>query len=60
MMWDKVFMLPYVKYSDKYMQVCGNSVDPDQTVPIGEFDQGLHCLPFCQYFLDTSKSSETW
>ena len=24
-----------------------------------QFDQGLHCLPFYQYFLDTSKSSQT-
>ena len=23
-----------------------NSVDPDQTAPKKQFDQGLHCLPF--------------
>ena len=27
-----------------------NSVDPDQTALKEQFDQDLHCLPFCQYF----------
>ena len=31
-------------------QVLVNSVDPDQTALKEEFDQGLHCLTFCQHF----------
>ena len=26
-----------------------NSVDPDQTAPKEQSDQGLHCLPYMQY-----------
>ena len=32
------------KFSDR--QVCANSVDPDQTAPEEQSDQGLHCLLF--------------
>ena len=28
-------------------------VDQDQTVPKEQSDQGLHCLPFLQKYLDT-------
>ena len=31
-----------------------NSVDPDQTPRSAASDQGLHCLPFTQHYLDTS------
>ena len=37
------------KYLDR--QACANSVDPDQTAPKEQFDQGLHCLPFSLHFL---------
>ena len=40
----------YSKYKSRGAQA--NSVDPDQTAPMEQFDQGLHCLPFSQYFLD--------
>ena len=40
------------KHSNK--EGWANSVGPDQTAPKGavkeQFDQGLHCLPFYQYF----------
>ena len=36
------------KHSDK--KGWANSVDPDQTALKEQFDQGLHCLPFYQYF----------
>ena len=37
--------------SDK--KTYANSADPDQTAPSGaveQSDQGLHCLPFTEYF----------
>ena len=37
---------PYFKYLDR--QTWANSLDADQTT----FDQGLHCLPFIQQFVD--------
>ena len=33
--------------------VLANSVDPDQTAPEEQSDQGLHCLLFCQHLLGT-------
>ena len=33
-------------------QVWANSVDPDQTRPVAEVDQGLHRVPFCQHLWD--------
>ena len=39
------------KFSDG--QVWANSVDPDQTAPLGAvWDQGLHGLPFLLHVLD--------
>ena len=42
------------KFSNR--QVWTNSVDPDQTAPLGlllqQSDQGLHSLPFRQWLLD--------
>ena len=40
------------KFSVRY--AWANSVDPDQTAPLGEeqSDQGLHCLPFRLHRLD--------
>ena len=39
------------KFSD--IQVWANSVDPDQTALQEQSDQGLHCLLFHLYLLDT-------
>ena len=36
--------ISYTKVSDK--MAYANSVDPDQTAPQEQSDQGLHCLPF--------------
>ena len=33
-------------------QVRTNSVDPDQTAPSEQSDQGLHCLPFRLHLLE--------
>ena len=33
------------------------SVDPDQTGPEEQSDQGLHCLQFCLHLLGTSQES---
>ena len=41
----------------KYLQRQVNSVDPDQMVQNTPPDQCLHCLPFIQQFLDTSKGT---
>ena len=46
----------YPVYSDK--KVWANSVVPDQTPQIVASDQGLHCLPLIQQFLDKSGGSE--
>ena len=37
-----------MKVSDK--MAYENSADLDQTAPVGESDQGLHCLPFHYVF----------
>ena len=39
-----------LKFSER--QVWANSVDPDQTAPSKQSDQGLHCLPFLLHLLD--------
>ena len=56
------FKILQVKLPDlpKYLdnQPWANSVDPDQMPQIVASDQGLHCLPFIQQFLNTSAGSE--
>ena len=39
-----------MQLSLKMLSGMANSVDPDQTAPVEQSDQGLHCLhmPFCQ------------
>ena len=44
------------KYGDR--QASSNSVDPDQMPQNVASDQGLHCLPLIQHFLDTSTGSK--
>ena len=44
------------KFSDK--QAYANSVDPDQTPQNAASDQGLHCLPPIQQFLEASILAE--
>ena len=38
------------KFSDRC--VCAESVDPAQTPPEEQSDQGLHCLPFPLHLLE--------
>ena len=46
--------LVYHIYANCYeRQAWANSVDPDQMPQNVASDQGLHCLPFIQQFLDT-------
>ena len=44
----------YPYYPHKYWTGCAkaNSVDPDQTAPQEQSDQGLHCLPFLKQFFE--------
>ena len=44
------------KYWDR--QVCANSDDPYQKLQNAASDQGLHCLPLIQQFIDKSISSK--
>ena len=44
------------KYSDKHTWAF--KVDPDQTAPKEQFDQGLLWMPFIQHFLDISPDSQ--
>ena len=46
----------YTKYLDR--QAGTNSVDPDQMLQNAASDQGLHCLPLIQQFLDKSIDSK--
>ena len=39
------------KFSDRY--AWANSADPDETAPLEQSDQGLHCLPFRLHRLDS-------
>ena len=39
-----------LKFSDR--QVWTNNVDPDQTAPRKQYNQGLNCLPFRLHLLD--------
>ena len=34
--------------------IFANSVDPDQTAPLGASDQGPHCLPVCKNMFEKS------
>ena len=40
-------------------QMLQNSVDPDQMLQNAASDQGLHCLPIFQHFLDTCSNFRT-
>ena len=42
-----------------YFTVWANSVDADQMPQNVASDQGLHCLPIMQQFLDTPASSKS-
>ena len=56
--WEKYGELLYVQLL--YVDIArANSVDPDQMPQSAASDQGLHCLPLVQQFLDTSASSKT-
>ena len=46
---------PKKTYNTKYwdIQTCANSFYPDQMLQKVASDQGLHCLPFIQQYLDT-------
>ena len=43
----KIFILQYPKIF--YRNSLANSVDPDQTAPQEQSDQGLHYLSFCKH-----------
>ena len=45
-----LYYLFYPKFWDR--EACANSVDPDQTAPKEQSDQGLHCLSFSVSIFD--------
>ena len=48
---EKKMYCTFPNYSDR--QAWANSVDPDQMLQNAASDQGLHCKPVIQQFLDT-------
>ena len=60
---DSCFTNIYVQYLSKYLDITyiSKQCRPRSNCSLREqFDQGLHCLPFCQHSLDTSPCSQTF
>ena len=58
---NRFFMEKYCifyKYLDR--QAVADIVDPDETLQNVVSDQGLHCLPLIQQFLDTVMGSKLY
>ena len=52
----KLFTLEILQYWNR--QAWANSIDPDQMLQNMLSDQGLHCLPLIQQFLDIFTASK--
>ena len=53
-----VFIYHKMFYLDRH--ISANSVDPDQTAPWEQSDQGLHCLPLNQSCIHSTSSYEEY